>query len=115
MLKSYNGSCHCGAVRFQVVTDTDYSVLCDCSMCRRRNSIMVRCDEKDLRIISGHDELTMYQFNTMVAEHYFCQICGVYTFHKMRKMPDKYAVNAGCLEGVDPYKLQPVTICGSAK
>ncbi|WP_205749320.1 GFA family protein [Desulfopila sp. IMCC35008] len=76
---------------------------------------MLRCNEQDLRIISGRDELTLYRFNTMVAEHYFCQKCGIYTFHKMRKAPDKYAVNAGCLEGVDPYGLQPASIRGSAK
>jgi len=74
---------------------------------------MVRCDQKDLKVLSGEEFLSLYQFNTKVAKHYFCQRCGVYTFHKMRKSPDKFAVNAGCLEGVDPFELDPTFIEGS--
>jgi len=112
-MESYQGSCHCGAVTFSIRTDLGYSVRCDCSMCRRHGAIMVRCDQSDLEIHSGQDRLTQYRFNTRVAEHYFCRDCGIYTFHKMRKLPDKYGVNAGCLKGVDLSALQPIFIEGS--
>jgi len=110
MMKKYKGRCHCGSVTFEVFTNIENSVICDCSICRRRGTTMVRCDERDLVILSGSDVLSMYQFNTFVAEHYFCKICGIYTFHKMRKLPDKFGVNAGCLEEVDPTKLNPRSI-----
>ena len=74
---------------------------------------MIRCDQADLTIHSGQDALSEYRFNTHVAIHSFCGICGIYTFHKMRKLPDKYAVNTGCLEGVDLSALRPIFLEGS--
>lgn len=113
MLQAFSGTCHCGAVRFKARCDPSYSVLCDCSMCRRRNSIMLRCDASDLVIACGDDKLTEYRFNTGVAIHYFCSTCGCYTFHRMRKLPDKFAINAGCLDGLDKAALRPIFIEGS--
>jgi hypothetical protein len=51
-------------VQFSIVTDPDYSVRCDCSLCRRHVSVMLGADENDLKIISGQAALTTYQFNT---------------------------------------------------
>lgn len=109
-MQRYQGSCHCGGVTFTAKLALDYSARCDCSMCRRRGAIMLRCAQGDLNILSGAEMLTEYRFNTNVAVHYFCQQCGIYTFHKMRKFPDKYAVNAGCLDGFDPRSLCPILI-----
>lgn len=114
-MDTYKASCHCGSVRFQLKTDIGYSVKCDCSICRRRGAIMFRCEADDLEILEGKEHLSLYQFNTNIAEHYFCRHCGVYTFHKMRKLPDKYGVNSGCLEGVDIFSLEPVFIEGSKR
>jgi len=74
---------------------------------------MLRCDQSDLDIQAGHEMLTEYRFNTGVAIHYFCSRCGVYMFHKMRKLPDKYAVNAGCIEGIDVAELHPILVEGA--
>jgi hypothetical protein len=112
-MEAYQGSCHCVAVTFSIKTDPGYSVRCDCSICRRHGAIMLRCDQADLEIQSGQDALTEYRFNTNVAIHCFCKICGTYVFHKMRKLPDKYGINAGCLDGIDLAALQPVFIEGS--
>jgi len=112
-MEAYRASCHCRAVTFTIRTDLGYSVRCDCSLCRRHVAIMARCDQEDLVIETGQEFLTEYRFNTNVAAHYFCAQCGVYTFHKMRKLPDKYGVNAGCIEGIDLSALRPVFIEGS--
>ncbi|MEP7350902.1 MAG: GFA family protein [Sphingorhabdus sp.] len=112
-MKTFRGSCHCEAVKFTIKTDPEYSVRCDCSICRRRGAIMVRCDQNDLDIQTGQQLLTKYRFNTNVAVHYFCGRCGVYTFHKMRKLPDKFAINAGCIDGIDLSALRPILIEGS--
>ena len=74
---------------------------------------MVRCHEDDLKIETGRQSLVEYQFNTKIAIHYFCKVCGIYTFHKMRKLPDHYAVNVGCIEGIDQSALHPISIEGS--
>ena len=84
---------------------------CNCSICRRRGAIVISVPLRDLRIIRGADKLTLYQFNTMTAEHYFCSVCGVYTHHKRRSNPDEFSVNIGCLEGMEnPFELEPVQV-----
>jgi hypothetical protein len=112
-METYHGACHCGAVRFIIKTDLAHAALCDCSLCRRRGAVMVRCNQEDSHVETGRDRLSEYRFGSEVAIHYFCSNCGVYPFHRMRKLPDKFAVNAGCLEGVDPFALQPILIEGS--
>ena len=92
-MKTYRGSCHCEAVQFTIKSDIARSARCDCSICRRRGSTMIVCNRDDLVVSSGQEMLTEYRFNTKVAVHYFCSRCGIYTFHKMRKLPDKYAIN----------------------
>ena len=54
-----------------------------------------------LRIVSGADNLSLYQWNTGVAKHYFCRTCGIYTHHQRRSNPEEYGFNVACLEGVD--------------
>ncbi len=56
-----------------------------------------------LQIIDGHDSLTLYQWNSMTAEHYFCKVCGIYTHHRMRSDPSQYGFNIACLDGINPY------------
>ena len=112
-MDTYIGACHCGGVRFSVRCELSHSAKCDCSICKRRGSIMVRCEVEDLEVLKGQNLLTKYQFGTMIAVHHFCKVCGIYVFHRMRKDPSKYAVNAGCLEKVDLSKLDPVLIEGS--
>jgi hypothetical protein len=112
-MKTYRGSCHCESVQFTIKSDIARSARCDCSICRRRGSTMIVCNRDDLVVSSGLELLTEYRFNTTVAVHYFCSRCGIYTFHKMRKLPDKYAINAGCIANVDLSALTPVFIEGS--
>ena len=57
----------------------------------------------ELKILQGEEALTLYQFNTRTAKHYFCKHCGIYPFHQTRKDPRLWRANIGCLEGVDPY------------
>jgi hypothetical protein len=101
------GSCHCGTVRFEVSTPLTPAVRCNCSLCRRKGALMSPFIPKEnVRILSGLDALTVYQFNTRVAKHYFCKHCGIYPFHQTRKDPDLWRVNIGCLEGIDGYALE---------
>ena len=54
--------------------------------------------------------LKVYQFNTKVAKHFFCSHCGIYTHHQRRSYPDQYGYNVGCLEGINPFDLEPVPL-----
>lgn len=58
----------------------------------------------------GEKVLTLYQFNTMQAKHYFCSKCGIYTHHQRRSKPDQYGINAACLEGISPFDFEEVPV-----
>lgn len=101
-MKTWDGSCHCGAVRFRVEAEPKEVIRCDCSLCRRKGAMMAQVHESALTILAGEDMLTEYRWNTGVARHFFCRVCGIYPFHRKRSAPDSYGVNVGCLEGFDP-------------
>lgn len=96
-----NGSCHCGAVRFELRSEIAELTTCDCSLCVKKNAVMAKVHESALTVTAGEDVLSLYQWNTRRAKHYFCSRCGIYTFHRKRAAPDHYGVNVFCLDGFD--------------
>ena len=98
-----NGQCHCGAVQFtaEVKGGLASARRCDCSLCTMRGAVAVSAALDGLEITQGAENLTLYQFNTRVAEHYFCKTCGIYTHHQRRKNPNQYGFNLACIEGID--------------
>ena len=105
-IQTYRGACHCGQVKFEIESTLDPSNRCNCSLSRRRGAVMTRVPEDRFRLLAGEEFLSLYQFNTKVAKHYFCKVCGIYPFHRPRVAPHLYGVNVGCLEGVDPLSLK---------
>jgi len=101
----YLGSCHCGAVRFEVVADPVEMTTCDCTLCVKKNALMIRVPETALRITDGEDMLATYQWNTGRAKHHFCRRCGIYTFHRKRIDPRSFGINVFCLEDFDISKV----------
>lgn len=98
-----SGSCHCGAVKFTVeLQEPLRAARCDCSICSIKGAVTVGTPLTGLNILEGEDRLSCYQFNTGVAKHYFCSVCGSYTFHQRRSDPETYGVNVACL-GLNPY------------
>ena len=63
-----------------------------------------------LKVVAGSEFLSEYQFNTNVARHFFCSVCGTYTHHQRRSNPEEYGFNVGCLEGVNPFKIDNVQV-----
>lgn len=108
------GSCHCGKVRFELKTDLSRAVRCNCSLCRRKGAVILTATPGSFRFTSGEEFLSLYQFNTMTARHYFCRICGIYTHHNPRTDPSLTRVNAGCLDGIDPLGLAVELIDGAS-
>jgi hypothetical protein len=107
-----NGACHCGQVRFRVKLAEGLSSArrCNCSFCRMRGAVALTARVGDIDFIEGEDRLTRYQFNTGVAEHYFCPTCGIYTHHRRRSNPNEYGVNAACLAGLSPFDFTEVPV-----
>ena len=105
------GACHCGTVRFRVrLPDGLKGSRCNCSFCRMRGAVAIGVPLADFTVLAGQDALTLYQFNTRVAEHYFCSKCGIYTHHRRRSNPNFYGVNAACLDGVSPFDFAEVPV-----
>jgi len=102
--------CHCGSVEMEVTLVDGFNTVrrCDCSFCRRRGAAAVSAPLDGIRIIKGEDKLTLYQWNTKVAKHYFCSVCGVYTHHQRRSNPNEYGINLGNIEGVNPRDFDPI-------
>jgi hypothetical protein len=100
-LSIFSGECHCGAVRFRIDAEIAELTTCDCSICVKRNAVMAMVPEAALTVTEGEVMLTLYQWNTLRAKHYFCSRCGVYVFHRKRAAPDHFGVNLFCLEGAD--------------
>ena len=97
------GRCHCGEVSFEVDFPDGIGPLnrCNCSMCRKKGAVMTSVPLTDFRLVTGAEKLSLYQWNTQVAKHYFCRDCGIYTHHRRRSAPDRYAINVGCLDIAD--------------
>lgn len=108
----HKASCHCGAVQFELTLPNglEDTRRCNCSMCRKRGTIVASVPLDGMRITKGNDMLTLYQFNTMTAKHYFCSVCGIYTHHQRRSNPTQYGFNVACLEGINPYDLEEVLV-----
>jgi hypothetical protein len=111
-IKESDAACHCGTVRFHVrLTDGLNTVRrCTCSYCRMRGAVVVSADLDGIEILEGEEALTLYQFNTMSAKHYFCSKCGIYTHHQRRSNPKQYGVNVACLKGISPFDFESVPV-----
>ncbi len=113
MKTTFQGSCHCGAVRFEAAIDLSASTYrCNCSICSRNRFWPAVVLPPDFKLLAGEAELTKYLFNTMRNEHYFCRHCGVRPFG-IGHTPDgqtMYGVNLGCLENVTPEALAAAPI-----
>jgi len=113
MLKTYHGSCHCGAVRFEADLDlTQSTYRCNCSICRRTRFWPAVARPEDFLLLTGDAELTQYLFNTKKNVHYFCRHCGVRAFGVGNDTPigKMYGVNVACLDNVTDEELSRVPV-----
>jgi len=102
----YNLKCHCGSVEIEVETDLQTIKQCNCSICIRKNAKMAMVSKNSIQIIKGKENLTSYKFNTMIAEHFFCKNCGIYTHHNRRSDPNGVAINIGCIDAINPFDYE---------
>ncbi len=95
----YFGSCHCGAVRFEVEAPENVEVEnCNCSICSMSGYLHLIVPKQDFKLLTDAAALQTYTFNTGVARHYFCKTCGIKPFYIPRSNPDGVDVNVNCLD-----------------
>lgn len=108
----HNAACHCGSVKFRVRLADEFKTIrrCTCSYCRMRGAVAVSAQLADIEFVAGQDNLTLYQFNTGIAKHYFCRTCGIYTHHQRRSNPTQFGINVACLDGISPFDFPEVPV-----
>jgi hypothetical protein len=112
MLKTYEGGCHCGRVRFRVRSDFALVSDCNCSMCTKKGFLHLIVPRSQFELTKGADDLTTYTFNTHIAKHTFCNTCGIHSFYTPRSDPDKVDVNVRCLDDIDLTTLKTTPFDG---
>jgi len=109
----YKGSCHCGAITFEFDHGPiNTGIRCNCSICRRKGAVMsdFALSPEELHIEVRDENLSLYQFDSKVAKHFFCKTCGIYPFHETLRKPGYYRVNLGCIDDVDTFHLDNVNV-----
>lgn len=102
MTSTYQGGCHCGAVRFELRLPEPISWLleCNCSVCSKKGILHTPVEDDQFTLLSGTDDLVLYQFHSNAARHWFCRTCGIHTHGRPRSAPHRYTVNARCLDDI---------------
>ncbi len=104
--QKYTGGCQCGAVRYEVTMELGEVLACNCSRCGKLGSLLAFAPAANFRLLSGEGKMTTYKFNKHVIDHLFCATCGIQSFAR-GKTPngEMVAINARCLDDVDPLAL----------
>ena len=102
--------CHCGVVEAEIKSSENFEKIlrCNCSICKRKGAIMSMVSNENFKIIKGKDKLSLYQFHTKVAKHYFCSICGIYTHHNPRSNPSMTGFNIGCIDSINTFQIKDI-------
>jgi hypothetical protein len=100
-MNTYHGSCHCGQIKFLITSEIDIVVLCNCSICSKKGVLHHRVTAEQFELLEGEDYLSLYQFDTKEAKHFFCKKCGIHPFSNPRAAPNMYSINVRCLDDFD--------------
>jgi hypothetical protein len=114
--QTYTGGCHCGRVRYSVMSALTPVMACNCSICSKRGSILTFVAPDQFTLTKGDEAaLTEYRFNKHVIRHLFCPTCGILSYAR-GAVPatgqEMVAVNVRCLDGVDPSGLAITQVDG---
>lgn len=113
----YSGSCHCGKVAFEVEGEIDSALACNCSMCRRKGSLLWFVPRTQFELKTPEDAASTYLFNKHAIQHRFCASCGIHPYaeaiHPKTGVPTA-AINIRCLDGVDLGEVKVVQFDGAS-
>ena len=106
-------TCHCEGVEAEVsVPEKGFQKImrCNCSICKRKGYIIGVIGPDDFKLVNGKDLLTLYQFKTKTAQHYFCKVCGIHTHNRPRINPKIFGINIACVDGINPFVIKDVPV-----
>jgi hypothetical protein len=110
--KTHKGSCHCGAVKFEVeLEEGKPGSRCNCSICTKTNVFSALGKPSSMSLLAGEENLAVYEWGAKISKRYFCKTCGVACFgkgHLAEVGGDYVSVNLNCLDDLDPSTLEAV-------
>ncbi|MQA40978.1 GFA family protein [Rugamonas aquatica] len=106
----YQGSCHCGNVKFEAEGEITSAMSCNCSMCQRKGVLMWFVPRQNMHLLTPDDAASTYLFNKHLIKHRFCPTCGIapYSEGTAPNGDAMAAINIRCIEGIDLESI-PVT------
>ena len=109
----HKGSCHCGKVSFEIETDLQQVIECNCSICRKKGYLLTFAPREALTV-TGEENLSTYTFNTHTIRHRFCSNCGTATFGEGKQPTGEamVAINVRCLDTMELSDLKPMPFNG---
>ena len=91
------GGCHCQAIKFEFEAPADIIVYrCNCSICQMTDYLHLILPASSFNLLSG--DPSTYTFESHVAKHHFCPVCGIKSFYIPRSNPDGVSVNLRCVD-----------------
>ncbi|NUP05458.1 MAG: GFA family protein [Polyangiaceae bacterium] len=111
--KTYKGSCHCGAIRFEVELDLAQTMVgrCNCSICTKVSPTGAIVKPEALKIVAGEDKAGQYKWGPEISTRYFCKNCGVHCYgrgHLAELGGDYASVNLNVIDEIDVSTLKIV-------
>lgn len=113
---TYQGSCHCGRIAFEVEGDIERVIECNCSHCSRKGYLLWFVPRAQFKLLSPPESLAVYTFNKHVIKHHFCPRCGCAPFgFGESNGAEMAAVNVRCLDDVDLSAVKRVFVDGRSR
>ena len=86
-IRTYHGSCHCGAIKFEADLDLEKGTgKCNCTFCWKVRNWSMGIKPDAFRLLEGSEALGDYSRHP-AGHHGFCKYCGVRT-HSWGDIPE---------------------------